>query len=364
MTKKLILCKGLPASGKTNWARELIDKEPEKWKRINKDDLRLMLDNNKWSKKNEQCVLRIRDLLINQFMQDGYNIIIDDTNLDPKHEKRIREIVEKWNFDIGLGFDKSMNIDPDKPNECDGTGIVRTPDGIDTNWGKCSGCLKCKNEYELEVKSFDISLSEAIDRDNKRTVGHVGQKVIRGFYNKYIAPLKNVKKLDQDPSLPHCIICDIDGTIAEKGDRDIYDATKVLLDIPKEEIIQIIHNYCLGKDVKFELSANNDFQNSIPHIIFFSGRKEAAKKDTLTWISKYVMTQPFINMLRNEISFDLFVRKDDDNRKDSIVKKELFDEHIRGKYFVEIWIDDRSVVVQMVRHDLGLTCIQVDDGDF
>jgi len=363
MTKKLILCKGIPASAKSTWARELIDKEPEKWKRINKDDLRLMLDNNKWSKKNEQCVLKIRDLLITQFMEDGYNIIVDDTNLDPKHEKRMREIIEKWNFDIGLGFDKSMNIDPDKPNECDGHGIVRTPDGIDTNWGRCSGCLKCKNEYELEVKFFDVSLSEAIDRDNKRTVGHVGQKVIRGMYNKYIAPLKKVRKLEQDPSLPHCIICDLDGTIAEKGDRDIYDTTKVLLDNPKEEIINIVRNYCLGKDVNYELSANNDFSEQI-YIVFFSGRKEAARIDTQTWISKYVFTQDFKSKLRTEISYDLFMRKDDDNRKDSIVKKELFDEHIRGKFFVEFVLDDRNQVVEMWRNEIGLVCLQVQEGSY
>lgn len=50
---KIILCKGLPASGKSTWTRELIDKNPEKYKRINKDDLRAMLDNGKWSNKNE-----------------------------------------------------------------------------------------------------------------------------------------------------------------------------------------------------------------------------------------------------------------------------------------------------------------------
>jgi predicted kinase len=295
MTKKIILCKGLPASGKSTWSRELIDKEPEKWKRTNKDDLRLMLDNNKWSKKNEQCVLKVRDLLIKQFMEDGYNILIDDTNLDSKHEKRMRELIEEHN----------------------------TTFGHETK------------QYELEVKFFDISLSEAIDRDNKRTVGHVGQKVIRGFYNKYIAPLKRVKKLEQDPSLPHCIICDIDGTIAEKGDRDIYDTTKVLLDTPREDIINIVRSKTCD-------------------VIFFSGRKEAARQDTEKWIDKYVFNR----------TFRLFMRKDDDNRKDSIVKKELFDTHIRGKYFVEFWLDDRQTVVNMIRNELGLTCLQVAEGDF
>jgi hypothetical protein len=358
MTKKLILCKGLPASGKSTWARELIDKEPEKWKRINKDDLRLMLDNNKWSKKNEQCVLKIRDLLIKQFMEDGYNIIIDDTNLDPKHEKRMREIVEKYNQ---LWLRTDLNESCDTCGHLPARGNVVYEDS-----GRrplCPQCNSHKEKYELEVKFFDISLSEAIDRDNKRTVGHVGQKVIRGMYDRYVAPLKKIKKLDQDPSLPHCIICDLDGTITEKGDRDIYDTTKVLLDTPKEEIINIVRNYCLGKDVNYELSANNDFSEQI-YIVFFSGRKEAARNDTQTWISKYVFTQDFKSKLRTEISYDLFMRKDDDNRKDSIVKKELFDEHIRGKFFVEFVLDDRNQVVEMWRNEIGLTCLQVQSGDY
>ncbi len=341
MTKKIILCKGLPASGKSTWARELIDKEPDKWKRINKDDLRLMLDNNKWSKKNEQCVLKVRDLLVKQFMEDGYNIIIDDTNLHDKHEKRMREIITEWN-DNRKGYSYE-DLNAKWTHQCDGRGNIFIPDGIDNTRVACPGCQKCKEEYELEVKFFDISLSEAIDRDNKRTVGHVGQKVIRGMYNQFIAPLKKAKRLEQDPSLPHCIICDIDGTIAEKGDRDIYDTTKVGLDTPKKEIIDIIKM----------------IYNSGKFVIFFSGRKEAARSDTAKWIWDNVFGD-----MTNTCHFQLHMRKDDDNRKDSIIKKELFDAHVRGKFFVEFWLDDRNQVVEMIRNELGLTCLQVAEGDF
>ena len=58
------------------------------------------------------------------------------------------------------------------------------------------------------------------------------------------------------------------------------------------------------------------------------------------------------------------MRRRDDSRKDSVVKRELFDAHIRGRYFVELVLDDRDQVVSLWRRDLGLTCLQVDYGDF
>src|SRR5207245_9019847 len=50
---KLLLLKGLPASGKSTYAKELVLKG---WKRVNKDDLRAMIDNGKWSHSNEDII--------------------------------------------------------------------------------------------------------------------------------------------------------------------------------------------------------------------------------------------------------------------------------------------------------------------
>lgn len=358
---KILLLKGIPASGKSTFCRELIDKNPEKYKRINKDDLRAMLDNGKWSKKNEQCVLQVRDLLIQKFMEDGYDIIVDDTNLDSKHEKRMREIIDKWNKAINIG------------NGCDGSGRIEIKDGLNypeerkwRDYKECPGCLECKDKYELEVKFFDVSLSEAIDRDNKRTIGHVGQKVIRGMYERYIAPLNKNKKLEQDSSLPHCIIVDIDGTVAEKGDRSPFDWSRVSGDKPIEPIAKLVKILITQK-------------YSEEKIIFFSGRKECCMGDTITWINKHIFNYEgtyslsndyeirFFNSATNEEyyhpEYQLFMRKDDDDRNDAITKRELFEEHIRNRFYVDFVLDDRDRVVKMWR-ELGLTCLQVCEGSF
>ncbi|MFN8577784.1 MAG: hypothetical protein U0354_13080 [Candidatus Sericytochromatia bacterium] len=59
----------------------------------------------------------------------------------------------------------------------------------------------------------------------------------------------------------------------------------------------------------------------------------------------------------------LLWREIPDMRKDSIVKKKFLLTHIKDKYYIEFILDDRIQVVDMWR-ELGLTCLQVDYGDF
>ena len=50
---KLLLLKGLPASGKTTFAKELVRSDGN-WIRVNKDDLRNMLHGGKWQSSRER----------------------------------------------------------------------------------------------------------------------------------------------------------------------------------------------------------------------------------------------------------------------------------------------------------------------
>jgi hypothetical protein len=52
-----------------------------------------------------------------------------------------------------------------------------------------------------------------------------------------------------------------------------------------------------------------------------------------------------------------------DHRKDSIVKQEIFENHIDGMFDVQFVLDDRDQVVTMWR-SLGLQCFQVAEGNF
>src|SRR5574343_600920 len=92
MKGKIIMLKGLPASGKSTWAKEQVDLGKGKVKRVNKDDLRAMLDNGRWSKANEKDVLDYRNCVVVNTILAGQTVIVDDTNLSPKHEAELRKI--------------------------------------------------------------------------------------------------------------------------------------------------------------------------------------------------------------------------------------------------------------------------------
>jgi hypothetical protein len=70
------------------------------------------------------------------------------------------------------------------------------------------------------------------------------------------------------------------------------------------------------------------------------------------WLNKYVTPIGSLTM-----------RKTGDRRPDYIVKRELFDTHIRNRYNVIVAFDDRQQVVNMYR-DLGITVLQVAEGLF
>ncbi len=87
-------------------------------------------------------------------------------------------------------------------------------------------------------------------------------------------------------------------------------------------------------------------------ILLVSGRPEKYGPVTLEWLEKH------------GINFDdLFMRKDGDFRKDSIVKEEIYRAEIEPNFEVLFCIDDRKQVVDMWR-SIGLTCLQCAEGNF
>lgn len=290
----VLILKGLPGSGKSTYAKELLEEYPALYKRINKDELRAMLDNSKWSKHNEKFVLKIRDALIVESLLNGTRPIIDDTNLHPKHEENIKKLISDFNKQ----YNKSVRVD---------------------------------------VKVIDTPIETCIQNDLKRQ-NSVGEKVIRDMYDRFLAPAISIPI--QDTTLPHIYIFDIDGTVAEKVNRSPYDLDKVDEDTPKENIIKIAQSL---KKAGYQ-------------IVFFSGREEVCREKTERWIEKHFEW--------DLADYRLEMRAKGDMRKDFIVKKELYATHIEGRFYVEAVFDDRQSVVDTWRKELGLTCLQVNYGDF
>lgn len=133
------------------------------------------------------------------------------------------------------------------------------------------------------------------------------------------------------------IMCDIDGTLALKGDRPFNDYDRV----GEDDICNPV------KEVLVKFSETH-------HIILISGRenKRYCRSITEYWLKAY-------NVPYN----DLFMREFKDFRPDDQVKKEIFEKFVKPFYDVLFVIDDRDKVVRMWR-DIGVTCFQCAYGDF
>jgi predicted kinase len=286
----LYMYKGLPGSGKTTAAKTNVLASNGKTKRINKDDLRSMVDGGRYSKANEKVILALRDEIVTYLLFSGnHDVIVDDTNLDPKHEKCLREIAE----DLDAKF---------------------------------------------EVVFFGTDLAECIRRDSKRE-HPVGEKKITEMYNRYLNGGKSTTPpLQQDKSLPHAIICDLDGTLCHLNGRNPYDASTCGQDLVNTPVKNLILTY------------SDQYK-----ILFVSGRSAEFRQQTRKWLTD--------NLGDFTTDCALLMRPEGDSRKDSIMKKELYVECVKDKYYVEFVLDDRNQVVDMWR-ELGLTCFQVAPGNF
>lgn len=148
-----------------------------------------------------------------------------------------------------------------------------------------------------------------------------------------------------DDTLRSCIICDLDGTLALfDGLRGPFEYEKCAGDKVNEPIRTILETF---KHHWWEHGEDGDNR-----IVYLSGREDKAREGTKEFLRANQCPEGL-----------LYMRPTGDYRKDSIVKLELFDAHIRGKFNVLFVLDDRDQVVKMWR-DLGLTCLQVAYGNF
>jgi len=137
---------------------------------------------------------------------------------------------------------------------------------------------------------------------------------------------------------PKAIICDLDGTLFHRGDRDPYDMTKVGEDTVDEAVANVVR-------AMFKVGY---------HIVFTSGRDESCRYATEEAIEENVIPV-----------YDLLMRPIGDNRDDATVKKEMLDQ-IRELYQPILALDDRNRVVDMWRAN-GVPCWQVcsrEEGNF
>ena len=78
---KMIILAGLPGAGKSTLAKKMVKQDPT-YVRVNLDDIRSMLGTSDFDK--EKLVEQIELTSIAYAFNQKYNVIVDDTNLNPK----------------------------------------------------------------------------------------------------------------------------------------------------------------------------------------------------------------------------------------------------------------------------------------
>lgn len=151
--RKLILCRGIQGSGKTTYAKQWVLEDPENRVRFNNDDIRNMLGKY-WVPNREVLVNAIKDQFIITSIKQGYNIIIDNMNLNSKEIDYYKTFIKIHNEVVD---------ELKKENKLDSQDDFK---------------------YELELKDFFIPLQDCIDRDSKRP-NPIGEEIIRKTYEKY-----------------------------------------------------------------------------------------------------------------------------------------------------------------------------------
>lgn len=266
--------------------------------RVNKDSIRAVLKSQGWvwSREAEKDVITERDKQIVLALQDGHSVISDDTNFGWKHKVRLEQLAHQ---------------------------------------GKA----------KFRIKRFDIPLDTCLQRNNGREEAtRVPDHVIQEMYNKFIVPdpahwplsapqAPAPARVEFDEHLMPAIICDLDGTLAlNNGHRSHYDASTCDQDDlcrPVKKLLEIYYRF-MGYQ-----------------ILYVSGREDKYRPQTNSFmLTHHCPPGP------------LMMRPTGDFRKDYIVKQEIFDREIRGKYNVELVVDDRPSVIQMWR-SLGLYTLAV-----
>jgi predicted kinase len=198
----------------------------------------------------------------------------------------------------------------------------------------------------VKIEDFTgVPVDVCVERDAARP-DPVGEDVIRSMYNRYLAGKRRELELPQPVEAavyvaptgkPSAILVDIDGTVATMSNRSPYDMTRVHLDTPNEPVI----------------AAVRAMQAAGHTIIFCSGRTDDGRAATEAWLQQHVGVP----------HAGLYMRATGDQRKDSVVKREIFEKQLRDHWRILAVFDDRNQVVRMWR-ELGLPVFQVAEGNF
>lgn len=303
-TRKLIICRGIQGSGKSTFAKQWCHEDPEHRIRFNNDDIRNMLGDY-WVPNREKLVTQAKANMITFALISGYDVVIDNMNLNPKEDQWIRTLC--------TNIEKDRNI-----------------------------------HINIEYKDFWTPVEECIRRDAMRP-NPIGEKTIRETWKRYrnfiikeeITKMQE-NKLQQDTTKPYAVVFDMDATLClNTSGRPFYGEGSVegmKLDEPVEELLELA----------YMIQLQNFYD-----VIIVTGREDSTecREATFSWLEEHGITPTSI-----------YMREKGDYSSGEKCKKKLI-EKVLQKYCVRLVVEDNNKCVKMYR-DMGLVCLQPNEGKF
>lgn len=299
---KLILMKGLPGCGKSTLAEKIM-KESGGTVRLNKDLLREMLHFNKFTGRNEGMTQEVQKTIAKELLHNGVNVIIDDTNLNPR------------TLDVWKGVAKECNV-------------------------------------PLEIKDLtNVDVETCIGRDWGRGE-KVGYHVIKKMALQYLNYMEG----------ENVVVCDLDGTLAyiekrrhfvqgEKKWKEFFEA--IPTDTLRSEVLAQVKEVALEYSAKVILvsARPEDYRRITTEWLVSNGICLVERPGHGVW-----NVDP-----KDRMPYELLImRNSNDTRPDTEVKAEIVDKYL-SKLNIVAWFDDRPSVIRTIR-EKGIDVIDVGDG--
>lgn len=298
-----IILRGLPASGKSTEAKKIIEKHGI-GVRLNKDLIREMLHFDKFTPKNEKLTIKTEQALAKMFVDMNIPVVIDDTNLNPRHIE----------FYKTLGDAKVMDIKT-SPEECVQRDIQRAIEG--KKFVGSNVIWKMARQWD---RADNGKMDVIVDIDG--TLANLDHRL------HFVKKPKCEDCADHDCAF---VDCKCDQCILWKKDwKGFFD------NMDKDTIIQPI------LDQVMELSKEHN-------IVCVSGRPDSHEEETMYWLGKHGVPIQC-----------LIMRSKFDHRPDDEVKRDILHKYFK-KENVHLVIDDRPRVIRMWREE-GLTVQDVGPG--
>ena len=311
----LILTRGLPASGKSTWAKEQVAANPDSVVRVNRDDLRTELypdvsvndyynrTPRKVRNEREEEVTKVQYARVQEALKSGKNVIVDDANLSP----------------VALN-----------------------------SWHRAAKAHAGK--VQLHFKDFNTPVDECIRRDKARKDNGdrgVGKGVIENFARKSLnarGVLRPVPPTLREPirtppayeDRPNAVIFDMDGTLCDVRPVRRY----VRSENSKERNFHAFHvesEYCPPN--LHVLNMSKEVTDAGLKTVIVTARDDKYRPLTERWLKKH------------GVDYDHIVtRPSGDHRPDYDVKREILRD-VSQHYNVVHAVDDNPAVLRLWKEE-------------